>query len=121
MLELLKEIIAAKSTHGGPCLPEIIPSSLTASNSMTVHGDYQYASSQFLRHVKSTGRSLESSSTIPCTCLSELVPILYMSNFTSDDHASLVIRVIQCIAAWHLSSEADQCETEQTLDLVSAG
>ena len=64
--------------------------------------DYQYASSQFLRHVNYIGE--------PCTCLSELAPMSDMSKFTSDDHASLVIRVIQCIAARNPSSKAGQDE-----------
>ena len=81
LLHLLKEIIAAKFLHRGLWLPEIIPS-LTP---LTLHGDYQYASSQFLRHVNSTGpfSSLKSSGTIPCTCLSELASVSYMSKFTS--------------------------------------
>ena len=89
----------------------------------TVHNGYQYASSQFLRHVNSTGRSLKSSdsNTIPCTCLSELASIPDMSEFTSDDHANLVIRVIQCIAADHHPTEAGQRERKQTLDFVSVG
>lgn len=109
LLRLLKEIITAKS--------------LTATKSLIVHDDYQYASSQFLRHVNSTGRPLESSesSTIPCTCLSELASIPDMPKLTSDDHASLVIRVIICIAAQHHPTETGQCERDQISDFVSAG
>ena len=114
MLGLLKQIIAAKSSRKGPCLPEIIPS-LRGNNLLTtVHGDYQYALSEFLRHVNSTGRPLESS--IPCTCLSEITQIPDMLKFTSDDHAIVVIRVIRCIVT---SSMAGQCEREQ--DFVSPG
>ena len=127
LLELLKEIIAAKSDslHGSPSLPGIIPS-LNSSNSLTVHGDYQYqyVSSQFLRHVNSTtGRPLESPSTVSHTCLSclsALASVSDMSRFTSDDHARLVIRVIRCIAARH-PTEAGQFEREQILDFVQAG
>ena len=112
LLDFLKEIIAFKYLHRGPSLSEFIPS-LRASNSSTVGRDYQYASSQYLRHV--TASRL-------CTCFSELAPSLArdMSKFTSDDHASLVIRVIQCIVA-RLSTNASQCEREQTLGFVSAG
>ena len=123
LLELLKEIITVKSTvkslHRDPCLPEVIPS-LTVSGSSTVHGDYQYASSQYLRHVNSIGQLLESSSAIPCTCLSEFASVPDVSKITSDDHASHVIRVIHCIAA-HRHTEADQSVREQTLDFDSAG
>jgi hypothetical protein len=118
LLLLLKEIIAAKSLHRDPCFPEI-PPSLTANTSLIVHGDYQYASSQYLRHVNSNGRPLGFSSTMRCTCLSEISSVPDISNFTSDDHASLVIRVIQCITARH-HSKAGQCEREQA-DFDSAG
>lgn len=119
LLHLLKEIIRVKSLHRGPCLPEVIPT-LTVSNSSTIHGDYQYASSQYLRHVNSTGQSLESSSPIPCTCCSEYASVLDLSKITSDDHATHVIRVIHCIAA-HRRAEGDQSVREQTLDFDSAG
>ena len=86
----------------------------------TVHGDYQYTSSQFLRHVNSTGQLSESSSSIPsCACISELASVPDMSRFTSDEHASLVIRVVQCIAAQN-PTKVGQCEREQTLDWVPA-
>lgn len=42
-----------------------------------------------------------------------------MSEFTSDDHANLVIRVIQCIAADYHPTEVGQRERKQTLDSVS--
>ena len=103
LLQLLKEIIVAKSL-----------------TSLTGHDEYHYALSQYLCHVISSGRPLESSSIIPCTCLSELASFPDMSKFTSDDHASLVIRVIHCIAARH-PTETSQCVREQTLDFVSAG
>ena len=119
LLLLLKEIIAAKSLHGSPYPSEILPS-LTASNSLTDHGDYQYALSQYLRHVKSPGRRLDSSMSIPCTCLSDLDSFPDMSKFTSDEHASLVIRIIQCIAA-RCPTMIGQRERNQTLDSVSAG
>lgn len=149
LLELLKEIIAVKSLHRGSCLPETTPSSTAsnpstlpgttpsspasnsstlpettpssaASNSSTVYGDYQYASSQYLRHVNFTGRPLKFSSTTPCTCLSELASVPDVSKLTSNDHASLVIRIIHCIAAHHPTG-ADQSVREQTLDFDSAG
>ena len=121
MLRFLREIISAKSLHGSPYLPKNIPS-LSASNSLTVHGDYLHALSLFFRHVKYAGRPLKSD---PCNCLSTCLPeraaISDMSKFTSDVHASLVIRVIHCIAARHPSSMAGQSKRDQILDIISAG
>jgi hypothetical protein len=104
-------------------------SSLGASNSSTVHRNYRYASSiwkDHLRHANSS-RVLESPRATTCICLSELVSVpagLPRSRLTPDGCASLVIRVIECIAA-HLpiDSEADQIvrDRTRTLDFNSAG
>ena len=102
-------------------------SSLGASNPSTVHRNYRYASSLWkdhLRHANSS-RVLESPRATTCICLSELVSVpagLPSSKLTPDRRASLVIRVIECIAA-HLpiDSEADQFVGEQTVDFDSTG
>lgn len=102
-------------------------SSLGASNSLTVHGNYRYALSLWkdhLRHVNS-GPVLEFPLTTTCICLSELVSVpagLPSSKLTPDDRAGLVIRVIECIAA-HIptDSKVDHFVGEQTLDFDSSG
>lgn len=106
-------------------------SSLGASNPSTVHRNYRYASSLWKDHLyhANSGRVLDSESPRPratsCICLSELVSVPAgqpSSKLSPDGRASLVIRVIECIAA-HLpiDSEADQFMREQTLDFDSAG
>ena len=94
---------------------------------MTVQGDYKYALSLWKDHLRHVSSSpvLESPRTTTCICLSELVSVsagLPSSKLTPHDRASLVIRVIECIAA-HLptDSEADQLVREKTLDFDSAG
>lgn len=98
-----------------------------ASNPSTVHRNYRYASSLWKDHLHHTNSSrvLESPGATTCTCLSELVPVpagLPSSKLTYDGHASVVIRVIECIVAHHpIDSEANQFVREQTLDFDSAG
>lgn len=108
----------------GPDFPKYI-SSLGASNSSTVHPSYRYASSLWKDHLRHANfsRFLEFPHATNCTCLSALIsPGLPSPKLTPDGRASLVIRVIECIAA-HVptDSEADQFVREQTLDFDSAG
>lgn len=112
LLKFLQEILAVKYLDRGPSLSEFIPSS-TASNSLTVYRDYQYTSSQYLRHIYNS-RLFESPTATACTCVSELVPVA-AGVLTPDDHASLVIRVIECIAAHH-SIATSRCVREHTSD-----
>ena len=102
-------------------------SSLGASNSLAVRGNYRYALSLWKDHLRHANSSpvLESPPTTTCICLSELVSVpagLPSSKLTPESRASLVIRVIECIAA-HLpnDSEAGQFVREQSLDFDSAG
>lgn len=101
-------------------------SSLTTSNSSTIHRNYPYASSLWKDHLSYANSSsfLESPLTTTCFCLSELVSVptdLPSSKLTPDDRASLVIRAIECITT-HLpiDSEDDQFVREQALDFDSA-
>ena len=108
----------------GPHFPKFI-TSLGVSNSSTIHPNYRYASSLWKDHLRyaNSSRFLESPRAAACICLSELVPAgLPSPKFTPDRRASLVIRVIECIAA-HLpiDSKAEQFVREQTLDFDSAG
>ena len=102
-------------------------SSLGASNSLTVYGNYRYSLSLWKDHLRHANSSpvLESPPTTTCICLSELVSVpagLPSSKLTPNSRASLVIRVIECIAA-HLPNdlEAGRFVREQALDFDSAG
>ena len=113
LLKFLQEILAVKYLDRGPSLSAFIPSS-TASNSLTVYRDYQFSSSQYLRHIYYSRLFGSPTATTTCTCASELVPVP-AGALTPDDHASLVIRVVECIVAHH-SIAASQCAREQTSD-----
>ena len=106
----------------GASFPKFV-SSLGASNSSTVHRNYRYASTLWKDHLRHANSSQFSDSprATTCICLSQLVSVP-RSKLTPDGRASLVIRVIECIAA-HLpiDSEADQLVKEQTLNFDSAG
>ena len=103
-------------------------SSLEAGNSLTVSGNYRYALSLWKDHLRHANSSpvLESSlAATTCICLSELLSVPAgkpRSKLTPDSRASLVIRVIECIAA-HLpiDLETDQFARGQTLDFDTAG